>query len=295
MPFDLINFATPETDFGLSESGCTFPVRETSIITREEDGGTEYTSETHKAILDTEGGRIVGVVGSRYGLLTNEEYFGAVEEALRMSMPADLIAEPKVRTRSTGSWTQRDYVFPRYAEALKNTTHETKIGLRIIASNSYDGGSSARLLVGLIDFYCTNGVIVGRDIQRAARRHSSGLDPRFFVDPLRTSIEATHERIEEVRRMMNTPLRQDTVVPLLEKFFSGQRAAQMMSRLAVETEARGSNVFALHSALTYYSSHLSDDFSMRGSADDPRILEGREDEVFRIVQSGEFQSLLEAA
>lgn len=304
MTTQLIDFITPSTDFGLKESDITFPVEAMSIVahrTVETDGGPDYDPEmvavapAHKAIVRADTSEIVGIVGSKYSLMRNEDYFSTVETALREAIPAEFQRDALVRDKTTGSWSQREYVFPAYAKELKNTEFATKIGLRVVASNSYDGGSSARLMVGLIDFYCTNGMVIGKNIEKIARRHSSRLSPELFINPLKLSIDQSNEMVEHVRKMMRTPVKQDDVVILLEKHFSGSRAGQMVARFEKERDVRGNNVFALHSALTYYSSHNSEDFPTRGENFNSRILEAREEEVQRIVASPEFRRILEAA
>lgn len=307
MPLDQTNlkgFITPDSDFGLETSRTTFPVQEMALtahrFTSKDDESVSYGenveafSRGHKAVVRTDTNEFVGVVSSSYKLMTNQEYFGTIEEAVRRAVPEELLDGAVVRDRSTGMWSQREYVLPAYAQALRNSQHETKMGLRIIASNSYDGSSSARLMVGLIDFYCTNGMIIGKNIEKSARRHTARLAPDLFVSPLIRSIETTNSMIEEYQQMLDTRLQYDAAVEFFEKNFSGKRSAQMMERLGVEIEDRGNNVFALMSTLTYYSSHLDKHFPARGDGNE-RMLEGREDEVLRLTSSPAFRKLMEPA
>ena len=70
----------------------------------------------------------------------------------------------------------------------------------------------------------------------------------------------------------------------------------MFSRFGVEVSHRGQNVFSLLSAMTYYSSHNSDEFPTRGrEGTEVQTLHGREAEVQRIIGSPQFRALLEAA
>lgn len=300
----LINFTTPtKSRWDLESSGCLFPVEEQAIGAHgydEAEDGTKVPKSSassyapsHKAIVRTDTKTVLGVVGSRYKLMLNEEYFGAIEQALEEAVPKEMLEGCQVRTRTTGSWTHRDYVLPAYADEVHNSVHKTKVGLRIIASNSYDGGSSARLLCGLIDFYCTNGMVVGTNIERAARRHSARLSPDQLIRPLQDSISRTNEEIEKIGTMLNTPVRTDDVVDLLEKEFSASRSGQLLARFEKEREERGSNVFALYSAMTYYSSHHSEEFPTRGEEPNLRLLEAREEEVAKVVRGSRFQKLLE--
>lgn len=304
--FDLINFEAPATDFGLEDSGAVFPVGERTLASLSpvgEDadpvtGDVLSASNTHKCIVREDTGGIVGVVGTKYRLLSNMNYFSTIEEALTRAIPKKMQKNCQVRTSVTrgGSWARRDYVFPEYAERLKNSVHETSVGLRIIAWNSYDGGSSAGLLTGLIDFYCTNGMLIGKDIEKMARRHSPRLEAGMFVNPLQKSIDGVNTKVQELQAMINRPLKFDDAVELLEKKFSGRRAGEMLARYEIEQEERGANVYALLSAMTHYASHNSDNFAMRTEDDAAsQTLHGRELEVQRITSSPEFRSLMEAA
>ena len=158
-------FRVPTSDFGLAESPTMFPVAERDLYwaTPTEGGPPDVgrASETHKAIVREDTGAIVGIVSKNYRPLPNSDYYSTVEQALRDAIPEELREGVMVRDRVSGpgSWTQREYVFPAFAEKLANTQYQTQYGLRIVAWNSYDGSASAGLLSGLIDFMCTNRVV----------------------------------------------------------------------------------------------------------------------------------------
>lgn len=306
MPLDLIGFAAPHTDLGLADSPTIFPVSVRSLLSStrgftdesDEPHSVCSVSSTHKVIVRDDTSEIVGVVGTGYGLLRNETYFATLEQTMREAIPEDMWEGVQVRDSASrlGAFCSREYVFPAYAEVLRNTVHETQLGLRIIATNSYDGGSSASLHTGLIDFFCTNGLVLGKNIAKTVARHSSRMDHRMFVPALRQSIEQTQDMVEEVRRMVQTPVTLDSVVEFCEKKFSGRRSAAMVEQFGLETEQRGMNAFALLSALTYYASHDSEIFPTTSRRDNAReILHYREQEVQTIVGSREFRELLEAA
>jgi hypothetical protein len=305
MPLDLQGFALPTTDLGLSESPVSFPVEARHLLAssarwdaEQPQHGVGTWTDTHKCIVRTDTDEIVGVVGANYSLLPNSVYFSTIEETMRGAIPGDMWEGVQVRDSLSraGAFCRREYVFPAYAEQLRNTIHNTDIGLRLIAWNSYDGGTSAGLMSGLIDFYCTNGMVVGKNIASTTARHSSRMDPQVFVEPLRRSIDQTEEMVDEVRRMARTPVTSDDAIEFLEKTFSDRRAGAMHARFLAETEQRGQNVFALLSAMTFYSSHNSEEFPTRGrEGTETQTLHGREIEVQRATASPAFRSLLEAA
>lgn len=300
----LKGFVTPTMDYGLHESSTIFPISEqpmAAVEKREDDTvpGIIARCDSHKAIVNAASDGIVGVVSASYKPLPNRDFYGTIEEALNIAIEPHLREGVMVRDRMSGggAWSQREYVFPAFSEELKGTKFETKMGLRIVAWNSYDGSASAGLMTGLIDFFCTNGMIVGRNIERELRRHSTQLTPQHFLPALRTNLGKIHEEIEKVRQMQATPLDNDKMLHFLEKHLSGQRAAEMLKRTQLEAEMRGENVFALHSALTYYASHSDESFAVRNAdpSREARMLRGREDEVYRLIDTKEWAALLEAA
>jgi len=73
-----------------------------------------------------------------------------------------------------------------------------------------------------------------------------------------------------------------------------RKARAMMEQLDKEFQARGSTVWALYSALTYYSSHNSETFKVKNSDNRDnveRTLIEREREVLRVEASESFQEL----
>ena len=68
----------------------------------------------------------------------------------------------------------------------------------------------------------------------------------------------------------------------------------MMEQLDTEFQKRGTTVWALYSALTYYSSHNSEKFKVKNSSkrdNVERTLIEREKEVLEVERSESFQEL----
>jgi len=294
---DLIDFQTPETDFGLETSPSQFGVEAMGLVGIREDADDHSTLEAprHKVIVNQNNMQIVGVVGSKYKLVPNSEFFQTVEDTIREAIPENLLvgAQVRDRMRADGSWSQREYVLPEFKEALRGSEHETEVGLRIIANNSYDGGSSAQIICGLIDFYCTNGMILGRDIAKVRARHSSRMTPKSLVQPMLDSLTAATSRVDDLRQMLSSPITEMQVVATLEKNFSGKRAVELHARYEQERIERGQNVFALYSALTHYASH--DDYNSRSEETDWSNMHARELEVEAVAESADFRVLYQDA
>jgi hypothetical protein len=270
-------------EFGLAESGlCKPPIERTLAAVA--DDGTQIKAPRHKAIVV--GGEVVGVVGSRYQLLPNVEFFGALEDAIRSTVPEDLLEGAATRSWMRDGFSNREYVLPAYASEIADTS----VGLRVIARNSYNGAQSAKVTVGLIDFYCTNGMITGREINSQFKRHSAGLTVTPFVDLLRRGIENINDEIDWISQMHSTPLSMERATAYIDKNFNGPTAAGMMSQFEQERNERGENVFALHSALTYWSSHDSSLFPIQGNP--TTVMMGREERVQKLMSAKDFRELV---
>jgi len=297
MPLDatnLVGFHAPETDFGLDKSNLIFPVAERPLVAVIGDG-VEAPVPNHKAVVRTDSNETLGVVGTNYGVLTNEDFLTKTEEAIRKAIPEELLEGTVVREFSNGSWSQREYVMPAFVEELRGTDPSTKVGFRIIATNSYDGSASAKILCGLIDFYCTNGMLFGSAIERAARRHTKNITSEEMVSTIEHSVAQIDSLQDRIRKMMASPLNWDEALGFLEDKFSARRAGEIYARAQTEAVDRGTNVFALHSALTHFASHQGEgEYASRGEWN-VRHLEGRESEVVRALASPEWTKLEEAA
>jgi len=290
MPFDLIDFNdVASDDYGLDTCEAVFPVSTRPVSMMGKDKHMDMPA--YKATVGYQNGEVtpLGIVGRDYKVMPNHDFFGTIENAVRQSIRPDLRADVSVRTQLAGggAWTRREYVFPAFADKLKSTESETQIGLRIVAWNSYDGSASAGCMVGLIDWYCTNGMVFGKNIDDIKRRHTSGLTPELFVPMLTNQIGNIQFEVRKIEEMMHRKMEIEDAKELLQHAFSARRAEKLAERVATEATVRGWNVFALHSALTYYSSHNSDEFKVRETGNDnvARTLMTRENEVRKLLSS----------
>ena len=79
---------------------------------------------------------------------------------------------------------------------------------------------------------------------------------------------------------------------------SKRRGKKLKEQFLLEVSTRGSNMWALASALTYYASHNSPSFPVKGSAandNETKALLVRGRQVTRWLESKQFQSLAQAA
>ena len=292
-----------DLDFNYTGSAADFPVKTARILA---DCGArgQRSIETHKAVmrtdLDGENLRPLGVVGAKYGLLKNRDFFGGVEDALNKTLERDKTDGYRVVTETSfdGAYTERRYVFPAFGGLItSNTGFKTEVGFQVISWNSYDGSSAAGMACGLIDFFCKNGCISGVNVDMSKRRHSSKISVEHFAPLLEKNIITLQKQIRHFQQMANVKLDMEKAEALLTKCFSERRAAALMEQLDEEVQTRGDNVFALHSALTFYSSHDSERFTVRrtGSDNTAKTLANRREEIQKVVQSAPFLQLMNEA
>lgn len=275
--------------FNLSTSEAVFPVKTQALVTP-----SGLAIDTHKAVVrfdkDGTNPRTIGVVGKDYKVLTNEDQFSSIEHAIVANMDKDMMEGVQVETNISldGAWTERQYIFPRFAQELKTSSgFKTNVGFRLIAWNAYDGSSSAALISGLIDFFCHNGTIMGTAIDRSSRRHTKNLTANHFDNQVKIGIATVQGEVDRLRALSVTPMSLNDADEFLAKHFSERRSAQLLARVETEIETRGDNLFALHSALTYFGSHNSDEFGVRDTGRDTtaKTLHTRSEAVAKIMPS----------
>lgn len=284
-----------------SSSKILFPVAERPVAMLDKTGAVAATAPDHKILArpDTNGKPVIlGVVGSKYTAVTNRDLFSKVEGALAQVLNPGQLRGVQVKDSmaGNGAFCERQYVFPNF----KVGVGRTEVGYRVVARNSFDGGSPVQLVMGAIDFICSNGLISGV-FDLVSKRHTSGLT--IGVDDIANRLGADAaswvERTRRLQQWAETPVDMKTVGDVVRALpgISERRAEAILDRVVTEVMDRGENVWAVYSALTYYSSHDSSQFAVRRTGNDnvASTLAKRGEEVSGWVQSKSFQSLLLAA
>ena len=297
--------AVASGDFGLQGSKADFAVKPCRLQIVGDSGNTlPVTSD--KAIIRMVGDRPVqlGIVGADYEIVQHRDFFGQIEGALKESIRPDLARDPQVRTTTSyhGAFVKREYVFPAFAQALQGSEKlKATFGYRIVAWNSLDGSSAAGLLSGLIDFYCTNGVIAGSLIGKKLRRHTSGFDLKAFEEQIAEGLTVAQAEVRWLETLAAKKLDLAKAETFLKTQFSERLTERLMAQVAREIPQRGRNMFALLSALTFYASHADGfaanaGFGVRDTGADhaAKTLHGREIEVQKALRSEGFRQLLAA-
>jgi hypothetical protein len=238
---------------GYKDCGITLPV-----VTRELAGFNRKTREFDLPVANEVGVYratpdgdpvYLAVVGAGYEVVQTAPLLKTAEDAFRrVCTPEQLVGGYYLDEASYhGAQVQRSYILP--AVQPMDRDMQGRLGFRMVVSNGYDGRVKVGLLHGFVDFYCTNGMFIGTDIDSFERKHTSGFSLR------------------------------------------------LMERFEIEAADRGRNLWAVVSAMTYYSSHDSDEFTIRGSETNDNVsatLMQRQLEVRRWMDGSAWQRLLAA-
>lgn len=257
--------------------------------------------ESHKVLVDTWTGASTGVVGNKYKITQMGDFTKATEEMLLEALPNDKFKDMEISdSMSHGSAIRcRKYTFPAFSKPIETRQHQTDVALTVALIQSYDGSTSNGFVTGLLDFFCTNGMISG-DYTKGNKRHTSGFNLSNFILDMDKVVRDFYKDIQRYQVMASTDIRITQAEAVLEALpgMSERLAKVMKDQYLTEVSTRGSNVWALASALTYYSSHNSEEFPIKGSASNDNVTKSLLDRSRRVntwMNSSPFQSLLLAA
>jgi len=276
------------------------PVREQDLWYHDVRGADEHLLNTHKVLVNTLTGLPTGVVGEKYKVTQMGDFTKATEDMLLEALPNEKFKDMEISdTMSHGSAIRsRKYTFPAFAMPIETRKHQTEVALSVALIQSYDGSTSNGFVTGLLDFFCTNGMISG-DYTKGNRRHTSGFDLSQFILDMDKVVKDFHLDIRKYQVMASTDIRITEAEAVIETLPGMSERIQkiMKDQYLTEVSTRGSNVWALASALTYFSSHNSEAFPIKGSVANDNIaktLLDRARQVNTWMNSGAFQNLLAA-
>ena len=257
--------------------------------------------ESHKVLVDTWTGAPTGVVGDKYKVTQMRDFTEATEAMLINALPNDKFKDLEISdSMSHGSAVRsRKYTFPAFSKPIETRKHQTEVALTVALVQSYDGSTSNGFVTGLLDFFCTNGIISG-DYTKGNKRHTSGFNLTNFILDMDKVVQDFYRDIQRYQVMASTDIMVTQAEATIEALpgMSEKMQKRMKDQYFTEMSTRGSNVWALASALTFYSSHNSEEFPIKGSATNDNVarsLMDRSRQVSKWMNSGAFQRLLIAA
>ena len=252
--------------------------------------------------IDSEGESCpIGVVSDSYRVTQMCDVIEHVEAALVNSLQYDLYRRITTTDHVTynNGYVDRRWRIPLKDKALAKVGESVAAELRV--STSYDGRTPTIARAGLLDLVCTNGMVMARDETVVRRRHSGTFDYnklRGFVIQLRTCVQ---EYLGRVVAWKGTDLPSMSTIAdmLIAHGLSRRLVADLVDRVQVESEERDDrSMYALVSALTYWSSHANDnDFTKvrtNAAGNIEYLLSKREESVRRFLDDAPFQELIAA-
>jgi hypothetical protein len=258
----------PFERYNTPNSPILFPVGERKVGWQMRSGN--YAAiPTHKAIIrmtqDGSAAHVLNVVGNNYRLVHNKELFTNVEDVLRKKMQGSALRDVQVTDKVSG-WGRvclREYVFPNIVCKLTRGARSS-IAFRLIVQNGY-GGSALRLHAGGIEFYCSNGMISG-DYQSTYHKHTSGLVVAGVGASVENALQAFAHNQLKWQHWADTPVKYQEAMELFRQLASSEKLSENLAQQYMrETDQRGSNLWAVYSAMTYYASHTDGEFKLRES------------------------------
>jgi hypothetical protein len=227
--------------FNVAERGLYIPTK----------AGTFHPSG-HKALIRQhgEGVKVLSVVKNSYKLVTHKEVYDAL---------TPILSEHDV-TVSTyhDADGAKAYIDVRF-DKLTTSLAGSNVAFRVIFHNGY-GGTSLGCIIGAINAFCTNGMILG-DYETVYRRHTSGLDASVALDWLNAGMAKWDVGVERWHRWVKTA---SAGKPELDTAFSemstNETHQEMMRHRFNETYVPkyGFTRFALYQTLTDFASHYED-------------------------------------
>lgn len=269
----------------------------------------------HKALVHPDG-HVLGVVGRSYRVIPNTELFDNMYQAIESSMSQKAIDTMEVIDTQVRNYakTYREIRFPEISRSIETRTHKTDVGFRIIEENSFDGSGSVKVLLGAIDFYCTNGMIHGQyDVFKKTHK---GHDPiPSFEGIFVKALEQYTDKMDLYQNWASKSLTDSAVHNFVANLFPTSKkndndpefittkpyslmGDNLIRQYENETFVRGNNAWAMYSAMTFYASHDSEIFPLnkmsKDQNNDQERLARRNEKVISWLNSDAWSELIAA-
>jgi len=272
-----------------------FNVYEQPVVSRD----NRHVADDKKMLTRTtpDGDVYLNVVNSSYRVVENAEVLEPLQRQIINYFDPLVLEDVKIKDTisANGNVCYAEYLFPRLKHGIETSTgHKTEFGLRFVMKNTFDGKGSVTMWSGLIDFFCTNGTVMGQyDVTR--KRHSRNFNTDGFISAFEMSMTSHKNAVEKYQRYADTKVGSSTKVQQLfdkltktnrqDQKRSGGLSDRLFSQWIDEVRVRGNNLFAVQSAMTHYASHGDDGRFDLTKAGDGGTLYKRGDEVTKWLRS----------
>ena len=245
-----------------------------STVARPIPGNT--TRAVYRA--DTDG--FLGEVKGDYVIVQNADLRAAIEGACLNVMPPEFLRKVTLRESLVGDGREIEFTFglPQASRgrsqmgnfgdpSARYTYDKSGIGYNVTAKNSFHGDASVKLETSAVDLVCDNGMVMVKD-RVIKMKHDKEFDLGRLQSELEVDIHAYLANLDTWQRWALRELGwEEARGPIVAAGLRQELAASLLARFRheAEVEERGQNVFALYSALTYYSTHNSEEFEVEGT------------------------------
>lgn len=239
----------------LPESFLNFHAYEKHVYHYVHDEFEHTPIKGFKSLWRNEQGRdlFLGIVSARYKVIQNYQLFDAIECALIELFGSLDNIDVKDEWTDKGAVCLRQYVVKSSVRQL-DEHDRSRIAFRVIANNSFNGSKSATVLAGAIDFFCTNGTIIG-EFDRLTSSHHTNLNSEKLIEFLRNAYAAFGRDFELNQKLLGTRCTRKHAVALLEKLEDTDKfKSNIGSALDDNIVHHGWNLWAVLSAATWWSS-----------------------------------------
>jgi Domain of unknown function (DUF932) len=226
-----------------------FPVEETNIYVNREEKGKVFQrlAEDYKAIIRSDNKKLISVMPKTYRLVSNKDLIEnllsqleKIDSKFYIDSSHSFVSDRRMRLQLT---------FPE----LTIDDDESKTNLSLFIHNSYDGSEGVRLFWGAIRGICSNGMVFGKLLSQAYRKHTKGLnlpDIQAVMDKGYKAVPEIQRRFDAMQRLeiMQTDKLKETIEEEMGKKISNDPdLLEVLERRATEWE--------VFQALTYIVSH----------------------------------------
>lgn len=240
-----------------------FPVIERPDGWQDKHGNWHKDDSVKKLIRVTDRkAHVLATVGKGYRVVLNRDLHEHIEQRMLTNFEPRMLRDVEVRDDMAYSGRDcfRHYTFPSIRCDVEGGG---SVAFKIIVGNGY-GSKSVQLICGAIDFFCTNGMIVGVH-EKAVRKHTSGMSLTGLDEWLTGSITQFTRHTDRLQAWSRTAIpsaREDDLFKhLVDRNLVSERHASLLNAAMHYERSRRvgmsgtPTLWHLYSALTVWATH----------------------------------------
>ena len=253
-----------------------------------------------KYVINADTDEYLGIVGNGFTCASHGDFYRGVYNTITENLLSTELNDAKFKwsTARNRAWSMLDITLPDMKVEINTSKHTTTLSNRIISLHGVDGSCSNQAFFGAIDFFCTNGSIVG-SYDKIRRKNTSNFTLDGFIQELERARRDFYKETAKMQVWAETDLKYVNVQSLLEEMIASRRKAEKMYGLyCQEASTRGHNKWALYSAFTNYASYADErnGFNLKNTGNDTQAISmfNREQEVSKWISDKKFIELAAA-